>query len=101
MIDGSYADVDLVLIQTPLLYYVNQVILILTSIFKDNGPFAASHSHGTKPPCWRAKVAQGQDKQRKLPFKIMYLLFQRRFESKQGHRQPHIHSKARVLSPQL
>jgi len=26
---------------------------------------------------------------------------QRRFASKQGHRQPHIHSKARVLSPQL
>ena len=26
---------------------------------------------------------------------------QRRFVSKQGHRQPHIHSKARVLSPQL
>ena len=25
----------------------------------------------------------------------------RRFVSKQGHRQPHIHSKARVLSPQL
>ena len=26
---------------------------------------------------------------------------QRRFVSKQGHRQPHIHSKARVVSPQL
>ena len=26
---------------------------------------------------------------------------QRRFVSKQGHRQPHIHSKDRVLSPQL
>ena len=26
---------------------------------------------------------------------------QRRFVSKQGHREPHIHSKARVLSPQL
>ena len=36
-------------------------------------PFAASHSRGTKPPCWRAKVALGQDKQRKLPFKIMYV----------------------------
>ena len=38
-----------------------------------NRPFAASHSCGTKPPCWRAKVALGQDKQRKLPFKIMYV----------------------------
>jgi len=37
------------------------------------GPFAACHSRGTKPPCWRAKVALGQDKQRKLPFKIMYV----------------------------
>ena len=35
------------------------------------GPFAACHSRSTKPPCWRAKVALGQDKQRKLPFKIM------------------------------
>ena len=39
----------------------------------ENRPFAASHSRGTKPPCWRAKVALGQDKQRKLPFKIMYV----------------------------
>ena len=31
-----------------------------------NRLFAASHSRGTKPPCWRAKVALGQDKQRKL-----------------------------------
>ena len=29
-----------------------------------NRPFAASHSHGTKLPCWRAKVALGQDKQK-------------------------------------
>ena len=36
-------------------------------------PFAASHSRGTKPPCWTAKVALGQDKQGKLPFKIMYV----------------------------
>ena len=36
-------------------------------------PFAASHSRGTKPPCWRAKVELGQDKQGKLPFKIMYV----------------------------
>ena len=34
--DGSEADVDLVLIQTFLLYYVNQVILMLASTFKDN-----------------------------------------------------------------
>ena len=26
-------------------------------------PFATSHSRGTKPPCWRAKEALGQDKQ--------------------------------------
>ena len=38
-----------------------------------NRPFAASHSRGTKPPCWRENVALGQDKQRKLPFKIMYV----------------------------
>ena len=37
-----------------------------------NRSFAASQSRGTKPPYWRAKVALGQDKQRKLPFKIMY-----------------------------
>ena len=36
-----------------------------------NRPFAAFHSRGTKPPCWDAKVALVQDKQRKLPFKIM------------------------------
>ena len=35
-------------------------------------PFAGSHSRGTKPSYWWAKVALGQDKQRKLPFKIMY-----------------------------
>ena len=40
-----------------------------------NRPFAASHSRGTKPPCWNAKVALGQDKQRKLPFKIMYAFY--------------------------
>ena len=37
-----------------------------------NRPFAACHSRGTKPPCWDTKVTLGQDKQRKLPFKIMY-----------------------------
>ena len=35
-------------------------------------PFAAFHSRGTKPPCWDAKVALGQDKQKQLPFKIMF-----------------------------
>ena len=34
-------------------------------------PFAASHSRGTKLPCWRAKVELGWDKQRKSPFKTM------------------------------
>ena len=29
-----------------------------------NRPFAVSHSRGTKPPCWRARVALGQDKQK-------------------------------------
>ena len=37
-----------------------------------NRPFAASHSRGTKPPCWRVKVTLEQDKQWKLSFKIMY-----------------------------
>ena len=36
VIDEGEADGDLVLIQTFLLYHVNQVILMLTSIFKDN-----------------------------------------------------------------
>ena len=34
VMDGSEADGDLVLIQTFLLYYVNQVIPMLTSIFQ-------------------------------------------------------------------
>ena len=38
-----------------------------------NRPFAASHSRGTTPPCRREKVELGQDKQRKLPFRIMYV----------------------------
>ena len=33
VVDGSEAEGDLVLIQSFLLYYVNQVILMLTSIF--------------------------------------------------------------------
>ena len=36
VMDGSEAGVDLVLIPTFLLYYVNQVILMLTVFFKDN-----------------------------------------------------------------
>ena len=68
VIDGSEDDGDLVLIQTFLLYYVNQVILILTSISES---------------------------------RTISITKQRKFVSKQGHCQPHIHSKARVLSPQL
>ena len=37
-------------------------------------PLAAYHSRGTKSPYWDANVALGQDKQRKLLFKIMYAL---------------------------
>ena len=29
----------------------------------------------TKPPCWDAKVVLKQDKQRRLPFKIMYAFY--------------------------
>ena len=38
VIDGSEAGGELVLIQTFLLYYVNQVILMLTSIFQEQFP---------------------------------------------------------------
>ena len=38
VMDGSEAGIDLVLIQTFLLYYVNQVILMLTSIFQGQFP---------------------------------------------------------------
>ena len=38
VMDGSEADSDLVLIETFLLYYVNQVILMLTSIFQGQFP---------------------------------------------------------------
>ena len=38
VVDGSEAEGDLVLIQTFLLYYVNQVILMLTSIFQEQFP---------------------------------------------------------------
>ena len=36
--DRSEAEGDLVLMQTCLLYYVNQVILMLTSIFQEQFP---------------------------------------------------------------
>ena len=36
--DGSEVEGDLVLIQTSLPYYVNQVILMLTSIFHEQFP---------------------------------------------------------------
>ena len=36
--DGSEAEGDLVVIQTFLLYYVNEVILTLTSIFQEQFP---------------------------------------------------------------
>ena len=64
--DGGETGVHLVLIQTFLLYYVNQVVL-----------------------SWL------------VFFKAMSITKQKRFVSKQGHRQPHIHWKAWVLSPQL
>ena len=64
--DGSEAGGDLVLMQTFLHYYVNQVVLMLSSIFKE-----------------------------------ISITKQSRFESEQGQPEPHIHSKARVLSPQL
>ena len=38
VMDGSEAGVELVLIQTFLLYYVNQAILMLTSIFQGQFP---------------------------------------------------------------
>ena len=38
VVDGSEAEGDLGLIQTFLLYYVNQVILMLTSIFQEQFP---------------------------------------------------------------
>ena len=38
VVDGSEAEGDLVLIQTFLLYYVNQVILMLSSIFQEEFP---------------------------------------------------------------
>ena len=64
--DGSEAGVDLVLKPTLLLYYVNQVILMLTVFFKDN------YHNNAKDVCIKTRSPQ-----------------------------PYIHSKDRVLSPQL
>ena len=52
--------------QPTLLQYLKQphYLRLFLSIHHINRPFAASHSRGTKPPCWRAKVALGQDKQK-------------------------------------
>ena len=38
---------------------------------REKGPLQLAIYVVQKPPCWRAKVALGQDKQKKLPFKIM------------------------------
>ena len=68
-----------------------------------NTPVAASHLHGTKPPCWRAKVALGQDKQRKLPFKFinvcsLLFVFNRPFpSSKESHFQSEANISAKPL----
>ena len=64
--NGREAGGDLVLIQTFLLYYVTQVVLMLTN-------FSTTIS----------------------------ITKHRRFVSKQGRPQPHIHSKGKVLGPQL
>ena len=61
------AGVDLVLIQTFLYYYVNQVFLMLTTNF----------------------------------FRIISIRNGKRFVSKHGQSQPHVYSKARILSLQL
>ena len=53
--------------------HLNEKYMKISLRTNHNRLFAASHSRGTKPPCWRAKVALGQDKQRKLPFQIMYV----------------------------
>ena len=67
-----------------------------------NRPFAACHSRGTKPPCWDAKVTLGQDKQRKLPVKIMYAFFwsspSATFASQHGGFVPHECQAAKGLS---
>ena len=52
--------------QPTLLQYLKQphYLRLFLSIHPINRLFAASHSSGTKPPCWRTKVALGQDKQK-------------------------------------
>ena len=65
--DGSEAGVDLALMQPFLLYYVNHVVLMLTSIF----------------------------------FCIISIRKGKRFVSKEGQPQPHVHPEARILSPQV
>ena len=54
--------------QTCLFLWASRLLFIRKS--STNRPITASHSRGTKLPCWRAKVALGQDKQRKLSSKI-------------------------------
>ena len=55
---------------------VNKVILPPVSPHIHSlGPLQLAYSRGIKPPYWRAKVPLGQDKQRKLPFKIMYAFY--------------------------
>ena len=45
-------------------------------------PFAASNSRGIKQPCWRAKVALGQDKQKaNCHLKFYFLCLSCPFES--------------------
>ena len=68
-----------------------------------NRPFAAYHSRGRKPPWWEAKVTLGQDKQRKLPFKIMYAFCwscpSATFASQHGGFVPHVCQAAKGFSP--
>ena len=46
--DGSEADGNLVLIQTFLLYYINQVIFMLTSIFQGQFPWGGVGERGCR-----------------------------------------------------
>ena len=38
--------------------------LLVQMAYRPFAAFAAGHSRGTKSPCWREKVALGQDRQR-------------------------------------
>ena len=56
-------------ITIPSLQYLtdNKTHCLFTGKRRQNGvnrPFAASHSCGTKPPCWRATVVLEHDKQK-------------------------------------